>query len=66
MKRPKYYWRDPATGEPYVHQPDENGWQVSWNPDDGRWYIHDNNWDTVATFADRRNAVQYAHSHKAH
>ena len=63
MKRHRNYWRNPRTGEPYVQQPDENGWGISWNPDDGRWYVHRPDGDVVATFAERRNAVQYARSH---
>ena len=48
--------------EPAVLQPSANGWQISWNPDDGRWYVeHPNERGVaVATFKDRRNAIQYA------
>ena len=63
MKRPKHYWRNPATGEPFVNQPDENGHPMSWNPDDNRWYVHNTDGDVIATFADRRNAIQYARAH---
>ena len=50
--------------EPAVIQPSVNGWQMSWNPDDGRWYVEDRNDVAVATFKDRRNAIQYAKKHK--
>ena len=48
--------------EPAVLQPPVNGWQISWNPDDGRWYVEHQNAHgvAVATFKDRRNAIQYA------
>lgn len=63
MRRRKHYWKDPVTGEPFVNQQDENGWGMSWNPDDNRWYVHDKNGDVVATYSERRNAVQYARQH---
>jgi hypothetical protein len=52
--------------EPAVDQPDVNGWAISWNPDDGRWYIERPNvrGPAVATFKDRRNAVRYAKTHR--
>lgn len=51
-----------ANGEPAVDQGVLNGKILSWNPDDGRFYV--NNGDEVlATFKDWRNAVYYAKKH---
>lgn len=52
--------------EPSVVQPCVNGWPISWNPDDGRWYVEapDTPVVAVATFKDRRNAMQYARNHE--
>jgi hypothetical protein len=49
--------------EPAVIQPSINGWTISWNPDDNRWYVQSGD-DVRATFRERRNAVQYARTHK--
>lgn len=51
--------------EPAVMQPRENDWFISWNPDDARWYVSAaNDGIATATFAERRNAIQYARTHK--
>jgi hypothetical protein len=44
--------------EPAIVQTCVNGWPVSWNPDDGAPGI------AVASFKDRRNALQYARCHE--
>lgn len=50
--------------EPAVRQPDVNGWQVSYNPDDARWYInHPTNEDFVRHYKDQRNALYFARTH---
>jgi hypothetical protein len=49
--------------EPAITQPPMNGWDISWNPDDNRWYVCGNDAVTVATFKERRNAMQYARTH---
>jgi len=49
-----------ARNEPAVEQPSLWGWAISWNPDDGRWYV---DWPddrgTRITFRERRNLVQW-------
>jgi hypothetical protein len=51
--------------EPAVRQPPLNGWDMSWNPDDGRWYVSEPvNLITRATFRELRNAAQFARKHK--
>ncbi len=41
-----------------------NGWHVSFNPDDGRWYVAiTDNGLASATFATRSNAMYYAKTH---
>lgn len=55
-----------AGGEPMVDQPTVNGHAISWNPDDGRYYVHpaeDRATPAIATFKEFRNAVQYAKRH---
>lgn len=48
-------------GLPTVSQPSVNGWIISWNPDDERWYInHPKTHETIANFKERRNAIQFA------
>ena len=50
-----------------VRQPAVNGWDISYNPDDGRWYVarrvRGDELEFVANFAERRNALQYAKTH---
>lgn len=47
-----------------VIQPDCNGWKISYNPDDSRWYVyHPTDDGIVKNYADRRNALQFARSH---
>ena len=53
-----------------VEQLPKNGWDISYNPDDRRFYVAqvDEHGDlkTKATFAELRNARQYAGKHTAH
>jgi hypothetical protein len=49
--------------EPFVDQGILNGWQMSWNPDDNRFYVA-NCREVVATFARWSNAVYYARTHE--
>lgn len=50
--------------EPMVRQNPLNGWLLSWNPDDNRYYVtHPETDDTVATFKDWDNTVYYARRH---
>lgn len=49
--------------EPAVIQPSVNGWAISWNPDDDRWYVSHMN-DTRATFKERQNALHWARTHE--
>lgn len=55
--------RDVA-GRLTVCQPSVNGWDISYNPDDGRWYIarivREDELEFVANYAHRRNAYAYA------
>lgn len=44
--------------EPAVTQAQVKGWQLSWNPDDGRWYAERGG--EVVSRADWRNIVQLA------
>ena len=41
-----------------------HGWQVSWNPDDDRFYVERADGTAAATFKAFRNAVQYCRTHK--
>lgn len=51
--------------EPQVTQPSVNGWDISWNPDDSRWYVcRPGDPAAVGTFKERRNAIQYAKTHE--
>jgi len=54
--------------EPAVVQPSVNGWAISWNPDDGRWYVEVPGapWTAVATFKDRRKACNTPESTSRH
>ena len=55
-------------GTPTVRQPDVNGWNISYNPDDGRWYVarhvRGDELEFVANYAERRNALAYARTHQ--
>jgi hypothetical protein len=48
--------------EPAVDQGKVNGFQLTWDPDDSRFYVHDKDEDetVLATFRERRNAVYFA------
>ena len=52
-------------GEPTIDQGTENGWFLSWNPDDGRFYVSEEpiGWN-ARMFHEFRNAVQYARTHQ--
>jgi hypothetical protein len=47
-------------GEPAIVQPSVNGWHITWNPDDGRWYVSARPDGVGPSFKERRNAIQYA------
>ena len=49
--------------EPCVDQGHENLFHLSWNPDDGRFYVVAGE-KTKAVFARFSNAVQYARTHQ--
>jgi len=49
--------------EPAVDQGIFNGWQLSWNPDNGRYYVNHPDGATIGTWKDLRNARQYARTH---
>ena len=55
-------------GTPTVSQPSVNGWDISYNPDDGRWYVartvRDDELEFRANYAERRNALTYARTHQ--
>ena len=61
--------RPPATGanpnpDPSVDQGQHFGWFVTWNPDDGRFYVSEaDDGVATATFKDWRNARQYCRTH---
>lgn len=65
----RYKRRNPSVwvvmegGEPAVTQPTVNGHPMSWNPDDGRFYVHGADGEVMATFRDWRNAVRFARTH---
>lgn len=48
-------------GSPAVDQGVCNGWPISYNPDDDRYYVHwpDEDQNTRARFKDFSNAVQF-------
>lgn len=53
-------------GQPTVRQPPVNGWDISYNPDDRRWYVarprqgFPGELEFISDFAERRNAVAFA------
>lgn len=51
--------------EPAITQPVVSGWQLSWNPDDGRYYVEapDDPSEVKGDFREFRNAVYYAKTH---
>jgi hypothetical protein len=56
----KYVLRKFINGEPFVDQYTKRGINLSWNPDDGRFYISNLiSKKTLGSFKDWRNAVQY-------
>jgi len=67
MIRTRHYlaWNT-SLNEPEVNQGTINGWHLSWNPDDNRFYVSENEGGSLvkATFKDWKNAVQYARKHR--
>lgn len=57
-----YLIRRTAAGEPCIDQHEINGWCITWNPDDARYYVQRG--EATATFKEFRNAVQYARTRK--
>jgi hypothetical protein len=59
-----YLIRSVTTSEPRVDQGYVNGWFMSYNPDDNRFYVSQHpNSDHARTFREWRNAVRYARTH---
>ena len=48
--------------EPAVEQHECNGYQISWNPDDGRFYIQQGE-NYLGSFKELRNARQWCKAH---
>ena len=64
MKRnPSHKLQRISNGEPDVDQGCINGYELSFNPDDNRFYVTDSDGGTVATFKEFRNAVQWSRNH---
>lgn len=64
MKQAAHYLQwNKTQNEPNVDQGILNGWHLSWNPDDGRFYVGDEGGIGVATFKRWTNAVYYAKRH---
>jgi len=65
-KLPYRMQSDCIRSEPYVNQGEINGKQITWNPDDNRFYVMVGQ-DVVATFAGNKkgwsNMVQWARTH---
>lgn len=53
--------RATPTSEPLVDQGEHYGWRITWNPDDGKFYVG----KRVRVFKEWRNAIQYARTHQA-
>lgn len=62
----RYTCQRERKGEPCVDQGMVYGNHVTWNPDDGLFYVHvgQDELTTRGRFAEWRNAVQYARKHK--
>lgn len=58
------YCKREVSGEPAVDQGKVAGNQISWNPDDGLFYVGPGDLEVKGRFADWRNAVQFAKRHK--
>ena len=56
-----------ANGNIAVEQESVNGWDISYNPDDARFYVHrpDAEGTIEKTYNTLRNARQYARTHLA-
>jgi hypothetical protein len=58
----KLLW-DHARNEPFVNQGTLHGWELSWNPDDNKFYLTKDNWRT-AIYKAWRNVIQHARNRK--
>lgn len=58
----QHYLIKDSRGEPAVIQDPINGFELSWNPDDARFYVEKAG-ETKATFNAWRNAVYFAKTH---
>lgn len=64
MKHEPYHLRITPANVIAVDQGIKNGWFMSWNPDDNRFYVSKNRDASDArTFKEWRNAVRYARTH---
>ena len=64
IQRTKATMNPHRAGEPAIRQPSVNGWDISWNPDDGKWYVsHPDTLEAVGIYKERRNALAYARKH---
>jgi hypothetical protein len=65
MKRTYPQRRDDGTLA--INQPSVNGWDIFYNPDDGRWYVAHRvqkvELEFVGDYADRWHALRYAKTH---
>ncbi len=60
-----YMKKNTHLNEPDCNQERINGWYISWNPDDERFYVcKRNDGIPIATFKEWRNTVFYAKYHK--
>jgi hypothetical protein len=59
-----HFMRREPNGEPKIDQGQLNGWFLTWNPDDDRFYVSpEDDGVAVATFARFTNATRYARTH---
>ena len=58
------YKRTMLKGEPAVEQAPVHGHDVSYNPDDERYYVHHADGETRATFNGWANTVQFCRLNK--
>lgn len=59
-----YRIRKDADGSTSVEQHEINGWTITWNPDDRRFYVsRGTDGVATATFSRWSNAVYYAKNH---
>ena len=60
MAAAPYRVRKTPDGLTCIDQHEVHGFEASWNPDDNRFYLHNAAGDTLGTFAEWRNLVQFA------